>query len=661
MNRFFRFSQIDKLVIVLLFLAMVFNMLKIEYWKEPREILYWDVISYYGYLPATFIYKDLTLEFKDDYDGEHHFVIWANKAENGNYVFKTSMGLSYLYMPWFFLGHAIALHTDYDAGGYSVPYKITMQFGVLIYLLIGLIFLRKILRRYFNPLITALSMISVIVGTNLYYYIVFQGTVSHSYNFVLFSIFLWIVIKWHEDRNMKNTVFLGLITGLITLIRPTNIIVLLIFVLWDIYSFKEFKDRLQLFIVEYKKVLMMVLMFLIVWIPQMIYWKMIAGSFFYYSYGDEGFFFLEPKFWKSLFSYRSGWLVYSPIMALALIGFPFMLKQKTKVAFVPALVFTFFNMWIIFSWWCWWWGGSYGLRPLIDSYVFLAIPLGSLIYYVFNRKSIWIKIIFIAVLVVLNLYGVHMTRKYYNKSIHFDGMNRELFWYNFKEIKPKPEFWQLVERPNYDNAKKGLDESSSSSNVVGGINLQSRLSTNEKVSILPLNPINGKNVLSMKCDDIFYSSLLDVFIRNENGMWENDTLNAFSGKMQKTNLLIEFDANTLLTDLDYELSFWYYNPGNRLDAYFYVNQIDGDGNMDWTNYHKVEKWSESFGNWSLVKAYFKREEYTERIEISFFYQNKYDDIVYYDNIIVRPIKTDVLCQRSDGVMLLNNQVIELRD
>lgn len=658
MKQIVRFLQIDKLVVLLLISAMIFNMVKIKYWNEPREILYWDVISYYGYLPATFIYKDLTLEFKDDYEGEHHFVIWANTAENGNYVFKTSMGLSYLYLPWFFVGHAIALNTDYDAGGYSLPYKVAMQFGVLVYLLIGLVFLRKVLRRYFSPLITALSMVSVVVGTNLYYYIVFKGTVSHSYNFVLFSIFLWIVIQWYEKKNLKYTLLLGLLTGLITLVRPTNIIVLILFVLWDVRSFKNIGERFRFFIKQYRKILLMILMFLFVWIPQLIYWKVITGDFFFYSYGDEGFFFLNPKIWKSLFSYRSGWLVYSPVMIFALIGIPYLLRNKTKELYLPVLVFTIINMWIIFSWWCWWWGGSFGLRPLTDSYAFLAIPLAAFIHYIFKREKTWLTIVFLTFLLAFNYYGVHMTRKYYNHSIHFDGMNKDLFWYNFSSIKPMPKFWSMIERPNYDNAKLGLDERLPSSLKVKPNGLGSYLSSGNVVKVLPFDPINRRFTFSVICGDTYYSNFNNVFIRNSDSEFSLDTLHAFSGIMEKTNLIVNLDAGRMVSNIEYELSFWYLNSGNRMDAYFYVNQIDADGNQSWTNYHSVEKWSESYGNWSLVKSHFVKNENTDKIEISFFYEKNYDEIVYYDNILVRPLNTDVLRQNSDGEITFNNKLLE---
>lgn len=115
--------HIDKIVIFFIITLMCINMLHVKMWQK-KELLYWDVVSYYAYLPATFIYKDLSLKFIDNYTGEHEFVFWPSTSPNGNYVIKTSMGLSYLYAPWFFIGHLIAMNTNYDAGGFSEPYKI---------------------------------------------------------------------------------------------------------------------------------------------------------------------------------------------------------------------------------------------------------------------------------------------------------------------------------------------------------------------------------------------------------------------------------------------------------------------------------------------------------------------------------------------------------
>lgn len=74
-NKFY--FHIDKIVIFLIITLMCINMLNVKMWQK-RELLYWDVVSYYAYLPATFIYKDLSLKFTENYSGEHEFVFWPN-------------------------------------------------------------------------------------------------------------------------------------------------------------------------------------------------------------------------------------------------------------------------------------------------------------------------------------------------------------------------------------------------------------------------------------------------------------------------------------------------------------------------------------------------------------------------------------------------------
>lgn len=654
---------IVKITILFLTIVMLVTMLKIKFWKDDHQILYWDIVSYYAYLPATFIYDDLSLEFKDDYQGEHKFTIWAQRAENGNYVIKTSMGLSYLYAPWFFIGHLVALNTDYDAGGYSIPYKIAMQFGVLIYFLIGLFFLRKVLLRYFNKWIASLAMISVILGTNLYYFIAFETTMPHSYDFALFSGFLWFVIRWYDTKKLKFTILIGLFSGLIALIRPTNVIVLIIFLLWNVKSFHDFVDRIKMFLKDYKKILIMMLAFLIIWIPQLLYWKYMSGDWFYYSYGDEGFFFLNPKIFKSLFSYRSGWLVYSPIMLFSLLGFFNMRKNKLKEAFLPILVFSIINMWVLFSWWCWWWGGSLGLRPLTDSYAFLAIPFAAFLQFIYGKRGLFLKLSFSLLFLLMLFYGYVQNLKYYKHSIHYDGMTKEAFWYNFNRIHIKSGFWDLIERPNYNNAKLGLDESAPDP-AMSSVDLYSMIYNSKSMSLAFFDPVNMKNKLVVKNDNFILTGYEQIFYRSFEGdkfVYIQDTALSFSGEMRKTNLLINIDAKRLLSEKEYEISFWYYNPGNRMDAYFYVNQIDSEGNQKWSNYHNVKKWSENYGDWSLVKAYFTKSKNTSKIEISFFYQNEYNTIAFYNNILVRSLDIDVYLKMSDGSLYKNNQAVILKE
>jgi hypothetical protein len=104
----FIFNKLPYIISIIL-IAFILNCIKnVKLWQRTESVINWDIISYYGYLPATFIYHDHTLKFIDNYKGPHKFTIWSRKAPNGGNVILTSMGMSMLYSPFFFLGHAAA-------------------------------------------------------------------------------------------------------------------------------------------------------------------------------------------------------------------------------------------------------------------------------------------------------------------------------------------------------------------------------------------------------------------------------------------------------------------------------------------------------------------------------------------------------------------------
>jgi hypothetical protein len=189
-------------------------------WRRENSVIYWDVVSYYAYLPAIFIFDDIRLEKEESYENG---IFWPESAPNGGNVIKTTMGMSFLYAPFFFAGHIYASLSDYPAYGFSVPYKIALLTGALFYLSVALIFMRKILKKFFPDIVAAVTIVAIVLGTNLAYYAGREGTMSHLYSFTLFSVFVWLTIRWHEEPGTWLLLALGALAGLITLIRPTNI------------------------------------------------------------------------------------------------------------------------------------------------------------------------------------------------------------------------------------------------------------------------------------------------------------------------------------------------------------------------------------------------------------------------------------------------------
>ncbi len=426
-----------------------------SFWKDKKKVIEWDVISYYSYLPAFFVYHDLELKFHT-YKEEDKYIMWPTTLPSGKKVIKTTMGLSFLYMPFFLIAHLYSILTGLPPTGYTSIYKYVLIWGTIFYLLIGLLVLRKILINYFSEQTTAIILLSLPLGTNIYFFSTMHPLMPHVYLFTLVNLFVFLTIKWYFNPSVKLSIPLGILYGLISLIRPTDAIVIILFLLYNIKSIKDIKQRFYFLITHSKYVAIIIFFAFLIILPQLLYWKKITGHFLFYSYGDEGFFWTHPHILDGLFSYRKGWLVYTPIMVFAILGFPFLNKYNLKKFLLPFSIFFILNIYIIFSWWCWWYGGSFGQRALIDSYGILAIPMGAFTEFVLKKLK-KVKIFYLIILLFFISLNLFNTYQYKRGVLHHDGTTKELYWKYFGKYKVErnEEYWKLVDGPDYEKAKKG--------------------------------------------------------------------------------------------------------------------------------------------------------------------------------------------------------------
>jgi hypothetical protein len=184
-----------------------------------RDQIQQDVVPYYSYLPATFICGDVTLENTKNCEGRY----WYGVTPTGGKVIKMTMGLSFMYMPWFLIAHyIIAPLTSFPNDGYSPVYQATLVIGSFLYLLLAFMLLFKILQHYVSAKTVHITILVLFFGTNLLWYSTGEALMSHQYNFFLFVVLLYSTIKWHQSALLKHALLMGFSAGLLTLIRPVN-------------------------------------------------------------------------------------------------------------------------------------------------------------------------------------------------------------------------------------------------------------------------------------------------------------------------------------------------------------------------------------------------------------------------------------------------------
>jgi hypothetical protein len=73
------------------------------------------------------------------------------------------------------------------------------------------------------------------------------------------------------------------------------------------------------------------------------------------------------------FSFNNGLFTYSPLLLLAVIGIVLMIKNKKREGYFYGGLFLLIS-YIFASWWCWWYGCSFGSRSFIEYYAILIVP-----------------------------------------------------------------------------------------------------------------------------------------------------------------------------------------------------------------------------------------------------------------------------------------------
>ncbi len=406
-------------VLMLFLLSIPVMMSRIN--ENPRTVLWSDAEGYYQYLPAVFIIKDV-----------HHVPpgsVWPYYNELGEYVDKYTCGITFFELPFFLIGYVLSKPSGFDPMDYFNPvYCRAIALCGLFFAFLGLFYLRKSLLKIVSPLTTFLVVCSVYLGTNLFHYATKEMSVSHVFSFFLFSFFIYRLPNYLRKPGAANSLLMGGLLGWIILIRPTNMIIGLLLLVYDVYTWKEVTKRINFLLSNFKSLLLIVAGMIVALIPQLLYWKEMTGHWFYYSYTNEGFpYWNQPKIAAVLFDVQNGLFLYSPLVLLMVIGIFITLKKKAFQA--PAVLILFVLATYIFaSWWAWWFGGAFGHRCYVEFYALLAFPLAGFYQRVLERWAPVFRTSFFVLVVLLIMGSVRFSFLYTSIGGPWDGPDWRWNW-----------------------------------------------------------------------------------------------------------------------------------------------------------------------------------------------------------------------------------------
>jgi len=377
----------------------------------------WDGQGYYEWLPSAFI------------TGRFDFMPWSHRLSETKVINLFTMGVSILQLPFFLVSQLFTWVFGYPNSGYNPANAVCMMAATATYVGAGAVLSFKLARRYSTTPAALLAVISIYGGSNLFFYATDQPLMSHGYSYFLVSLFCWCGLRI-IDGPRRMHVFLFLISGgLMVLVRQLNVVIL-VFPIWMAWRSKEGIRGSWNNLIGHRGVFVLGLAVgLVPWVLQSIYWHYITGDWYAngYAYKEEYFEFDKMVPGLVLFSPRNGWLVYSPIFFIV-IGTLLIQTWRDRGPARPILLIFALTVLLYSAWWCWWLGGAYGYRGLIDLYGLFAIPFAWFFRSVM-RGSWSLRIFVLVLLCALIRLNFGMMEHY-----DFDRYSVAASWPKFFEV-----------------------------------------------------------------------------------------------------------------------------------------------------------------------------------------------------------------------------------
>ncbi|HTX87865.1 MAG TPA: hypothetical protein VMC08_02665, partial [Bacteroidales bacterium] len=353
---------------------------------------------------------------------------------DGKIVNKCFPGLAILWLPFFLIAHLLSRILGFAADGYSLPYQLAIAVAAFFYLWLACRVLIRLLKDLgAGDYLASGIMLLISLGTNLVFFVIVEGSMTHVYSFAMITLFLFCAQRMFQKENPSWFAAAAVLFGLIVIIRPTNGLILLL-VPFMAGGWERFKESLRR-ILTHPAIFStgVILGLLLLLIPPAI-WHIRTGHWLVNSYGGESFEFGRLRFFSILFSFNRGWFVYTPIAFIAIFGFV-PLYRISRWRFAWGLIFLTVFIYVASSWWMWYYASKMGQRVFIDIYAFVAILLFYLLNSLQRRKLLFYLLSSIlCLLVALNLFQFYQHAKFIFPGTYLTGA---LYRDSFFSLHPK--------------------------------------------------------------------------------------------------------------------------------------------------------------------------------------------------------------------------------
>ena len=358
-----------------------------------------------------------------DLDFTNETTMFRGRGTTDIYAFGTPL----LWAPFFLFAHLWLgvlnlTGAEYVRDGFFNPYQRAVGIGTLVYGFIALALIYRILCQYYSKRLAAASTLAVTGGSFVVWYLVADSSLAHGTSMFAVTLFLY---TWHQTRgadSVRRWALLGATAGLMSLVRWQNILFVVfpaadaIGGLWrslatssraaDNEAMPDNDLRVGPFIPHLVRYGAFAGAFIVVFSPQMVFWKIVRGGFFAMPAGAHGTAWLSPELADVLFSPDRGLFSWTPLLLVASIGLLFFARRQP---YFGGLLIAALALQVYINGTVGWGGHGFGARRFTNCALIFAIGLAALLQWLRNRPALASALLLTAFVVVngFAMLGMH--------------------------------------------------------------------------------------------------------------------------------------------------------------------------------------------------------------------------------------------------------------
>jgi hypothetical protein len=352
--------------------------------KPGGRVVIGDALHHYVQLRSAVFDRDL--QFRNEYirmyglKGNEPGTEWVFESTPTGHVRNLMpVGPAILWAPAFLvatavtsLGQLVGWH--YPVDGYGRIFQATASITGIVAAACGVWFSFLAATDLFGRRTAAWSAIVLWLSSSAVYYSAISPAYSHAASLFASGLFWFLFVRSRAETTVRRYALLGAFAGVAALMRWQDAILLVvpaINLMWNVRNGTRGIRAIGLGAVCGVSALL-------AFTPQMIVWQTLYGRPFAIPQGESFMRWGEPALLSVLLSDWHGLFTWTPVVAIAVAGLPF-LWRRDRLVCTASVTFVLLSWYVNASAADWWAGEAFGARRFISCVPVFVLGMGALI------------------------------------------------------------------------------------------------------------------------------------------------------------------------------------------------------------------------------------------------------------------------------------------